>query len=76
MHIGDCQHINQMQNTQFDFDFACKSCGAATGKEVCLLQLTLVNGEEKLEELVKELYGIGPPPDPTISRVMVAGNQS
>ena len=48
----------------------------ATGKEVFLLQLTLVNGEEKLEELVKELYGIGPPPDPTISRVMVAGNQS
>ncbi|KAJ4332344.1 hypothetical protein N0V87_008452 [Didymella glomerata] len=74
--IGDCQYINQTQNTQFDFDFACKSCGAATGKEVCLLQLTLVNSEEKLEELVKELYGIGPPPDPTISRVMVAGDQS
>jgi hypothetical protein len=35
-----------------------------------------VNGEEKLEELVKELYGIGPPPDPSISRVMVAGNES
>jgi hypothetical protein len=30
-----------------------------TGKGVCLLQITLVDGQEKLEEVVKELFGMG-----------------
>ncbi|KAJ4404182.1 hypothetical protein N0V91_006085 [Didymella pomorum] len=54
--IGNCQQINQPQNTQSNFQFACKGCGAVTGKEVCLLQITLANGREQLEEIRKELW--------------------
>lgn len=59
-----CAQVNYTRTCEkaFWYNRPCKSCGRISGREVCLLQITMARANERLNAMVWHVHGFGAPP--------------